>query len=118
MIRHPNMLRATLPAVRACAVTLLLVGSGLLPSVAVATEVPRNGPVITKQCGAERSGCGWCGASSCYKVTTCNATTCTVVRVAPQVVTHRQPTHGTGPVLHGGYTNPTGPTIPSTHKHQ
>jgi hypothetical protein len=23
----------------------------------------------------------------------------------------------TGPVLHGGYTNPTGPTIPSTHKH-
>ena len=24
---------------------------------------------------------------------------------------------GTGPVLHGGYTNPTGPTLPSTHKH-
>ena len=56
----------------------------------------------------ERSGCGWCGTYSCYTVTTCTDTKCTVVRVAPQSIRHRPPTHGTGPV----------PTLPSTHKHQ
>ncbi len=93
---------------RTCAVTLLLVGWGLVPSVAVALEVDRGGTLLNQKCGAERSGCGWCGTYSCYTVTTCTDTKCTVVRVAPQSIRHRPPTHGTGPV----------PTLPSTHKHQ
>lgn len=100
---------------RTCAVTLLLVGSGLVPGVAAATEVDRGGTFINNQCGAQRHGCTWCTVNGCYTVTTCTATTCTIVRYPyPQ---DRRPKPGTRPVLHGGYTNAAGPTHPSTHKH-
>jgi len=55
-------------AVAACAVTLLLVGSGLLTSAAMATEVDRNGGFLNKQCGAERHGCSWCTTNRCFAV--------------------------------------------------
>jgi hypothetical protein len=108
--------RPAFRAARACAVMLLLVGPGLVPSVAVALEVARNGTLINQQCGAERTGCGWCTVNSCYKVTSCNDTKCTVARQpGPQQMDAKR---GTGPVLHGGYTNPTGPTLPTTVVHR
>jgi hypothetical protein len=74
-------------------------------------EVDRGGTFINHQCGSERSGCSWCTASSCYKVTTCTDQKCTVASWPRSAIVKRQP------VLHGGYTNPVGPTLPSTHKH-
>jgi hypothetical protein len=110
MIRHSN--------IRAGAVMLLLVGPGFVPGVAVALEIARNGTLINQHCGAERTGCGWCTVNWCYKVSSCNDQTCTVARQpGPQQMDYRKPTHSTGPVLHGGYTNPTGPTLPATHKY-
>jgi hypothetical protein len=94
---------------------LLLVGSGLVPRAAVALEIARNGTLINQQCGSERTGCGWCTVNSCYKVTSCTDQKCTVARQPgpQQMDAKRRP----GPVLHGGYTNPTGPVLSSTHKH-
>ena len=112
-----RMARRSHRAVRTCAVMLLLVGSGLVPSVAVALDLDRNGTLINQKCGAERSGCGWCTVNWCYKVTTCTDTRCTVERLpGPQQMDLKRK-RGTVPVLHGGNTNPTGPTLSSTHKH-
>ena len=103
---------------RTRAVMLLLVGSGLVPSVAVATEVDRGGTFINQQCGAERTGCHWCTVNGCYTVTGCSATTCNIKRLpGPQTMDLRKPTRRAGPVLHGGYAKASGPTRSSTHKH-
>ncbi|HLH90879.1 MAG TPA: hypothetical protein VKX28_20695 [Xanthobacteraceae bacterium] len=113
MIVHVNSSTA-----RTCAVMLLLVGSGLGPSIAVATEVDRGGTFINQQCGAERTGCHWCTINGCYTVTGCSATTCTIKRLpGPQTMDIGRGTRGTHPVLHSTNAHPSEPTHPSTHKH-
>ncbi len=82
---------------RACAVMLLLVGSGLVSSIAAAAEVDRHGTFINKQCGGNVNGCGWCTMNGCYQVTGCNGQTCTIKRTpAPSIVKRKPP--GTSPV--------------------
>jgi hypothetical protein len=110
------IMRLNSSTAKACAFMLLLIGSGVLPSVAEATEVDRNGTFINQRCGAQRSGCSWCTMNSCYNVTTCTDQKCTIVR-SPGPLGTKRPPHASPAVLHGGHTNPTGPTLSSTHRH-